>query len=181
MQNIVPYINIKLTNKGAVISISLGGNRYSMAQSVRKFNAFLFFKLPSAWWCGVRLLELSGNHALTSVKHRWVNQNPFRSMFWAVQGMAAELATGALVMQAIQKRGRKVSMLVLNNKASFSKKATGRIWFRCEDGEDLDEVLDKALLSGEGQTIWMKSFGVNEAGDIVSEFHFQWTLKAKDR
>ena len=151
-----------------------------MAQSVGKFNAFLFFRLPSAWWCGVRMRELTDGYALTSVKYRWINQNPFRSMFWAVQGMAAELATGALVMQAIRRRGRKVSMLVLNNKASFSKKATDRIWFRCEDGQDLDKVLDDVLQSGEGRTIWMKSVGRNQAGDIVSEFHFEWTLKAKD-
>lgn len=180
MQNIVPYINIKLTNIGRVISISLGGILCAMAQSVGRFNTFLFFKLPSAWWCGVRLTELASSHAMSSVKYRWINQNPFKSMFWAVQGMAAELATGALVMQAIQKRGRKVSMLVLNNKGNFRKKATGRIWFRCEDGKDLDEVLDRAIQSGEGQTIWMKSVGQNEAGDIVSEFHFEWTLKLKD-
>jgi hypothetical protein len=36
-------------------------------------------------------------------KHRWINQNPFNSMYFAVQAMAAELATGALVMFQIQK------------------------------------------------------------------------------
>jgi hypothetical protein len=151
-----------------------------MALSVGKFNTFLFFKLPSAWWCGVRLKELSDHHALASVKHRWINQNPFRSMFWAVQGMAAELATGAIVTHHIRKRGQKVSMLVLNNKAQYNKKATGRIWFRCDEGEALSAALDKALVTGEGQTIWMKSVGTNEDGVVVSEFHFQWTLKVKE-
>ncbi|MEJ2163772.1 MAG: thioesterase, partial [Robiginitalea sp.] len=66
-----------------------------MALSTRKFNMFLFIRLPAAWWCGVRLKELSDRHALASVKYRWINQNPFKSMYWAVQGMAAELATGA--------------------------------------------------------------------------------------
>ena len=33
-------------------------------------------------------------------------------MFWAVQGMAAELATGALVMQKIKASGKNISMLV---------------------------------------------------------------------
>ena len=50
-------------------------------------------------------------------------------MFWAVQGMAAELATGALVMSSISKSGVKVSMLVATNNARFDKKATGRITF----------------------------------------------------
>jgi hypothetical protein len=38
------------------------------------------------------------------VKHRWINQNPFNSMYFAVQAMGAELATGALVMYQIKKR-----------------------------------------------------------------------------
>ena len=151
-----------------------------MSQNTGKFNSFLFFKLPSAWWCGVRLTELAEDHAIASVRHRWVNQNPFKSMFWAVQGMAAELATGALVMQEIQKSGRPVSMLVLNNKADFQKKARGRISFRCEDGPQLKEALERALDSGEGHTVWMRSVGTNENGEVVSEFHFEWTLKVKD-
>ena len=150
-----------------------------MAVNTGKFNTFLFFKLPSAWWCGVRLTELAENHATASVRYRWVNQNPFNSMFWAVQGMAAELATGALVMQEIQKSGRPVSMLVLNNRANFQKKARGRISFRCEDGKPLKEAMQKALESGQGHTVWMKSVGRNQDGEVVSEFHFEWTLKVK--
>ena len=100
---------------------------------VRQFNTFTFFKLPSAWWCGVRLRELDSNRAVVSVKHRWVNQNPFRSMFWAVQGMAAELSTGAMVINQIRERAKPISMLVASNKAVFTKKARGKITFRCED------------------------------------------------
>ncbi|MDG1573396.1 DUF4442 domain-containing protein [Robiginitalea sp. M366] len=150
-----------------------------MASLVRKFNGFMFLKLPSAWWCGVRLQHLDGNSADTRVTHRWINQNPFRSMFWAVQGMAAEFATGALVMYHIRKSGRKVSMLVLNNTATFTKKATGRIRFRCEDGPAVQKALAEAVRSGEGQTVWMTATGIDAAGDPVSTFRFEWTLKVK--
>jgi len=40
---------------------------------------------------------------VATVKHRWLNQNPFNSMYFAVQAMAAELTTGALVMYQIKK------------------------------------------------------------------------------
>ncbi len=105
-----------------------------MAVNTGQINTFLFFKLPSAWWCGVRLKFMDETRAIASVKHRWANQNPFNSMFWAVQGMAAELATGAMVSHQIRESGKKISMLVQNNTANFSKKATGRITFTCEDG-----------------------------------------------
>jgi hypothetical protein len=100
-------------------------------------------------------------------------------MFWAVQGMAAELSTGALVMALIRKSGAKVSMLVANNKATFTKKATGRITFTCNDGLKIKEAIDTTLENGEGQTCWMKAEGVDESGDVVSVFEFEWTVKRK--
>ena len=150
-----------------------------MAVSTGKFNTFTFFKLPSAWWCGVRLRYLDKHKAMVTVKHRWINQNPFNSMFWAVQGMAAELSTGAMVIDQIRESGQRISMLVANNKANFSKKATGRITFSCEDGHLIGEALEKAIQTGEGQTFWMKSVGVNTDGITVSTFHFEWTVKLK--
>lgn len=150
-----------------------------MALTTSKFNVFSFLKLPSAWWCGVRLRYLDERKAIVTVKHRWINQNPFNSMFWAVQGMAAELTTGALMIDQIEATGKKISMLVANNKANFSKKATGRITFTCEDGHLIKEALEKTIATGEGQTVWMKSVGVNEEGVVVSTFNFEWTVKLK--
>jgi len=150
-----------------------------MAESVSKFNTFTFFKLPSAWWCGVRLRHLDEKKAIVTVKYKWFNQNPFKSMFWAVQGMAAELSTGAMMIDQIRESGKKISMLVANNNANFSKKATGKITFTCEDGHLIKEALDKTIATGEGQTIWMKSTGVNKDGVVVSTFNFEWTVRLK--
>ena len=151
-----------------------------MPVTASKFNMFSFLKLPAAWWCGVRLREIDKNRAVVTVTHRWINQNPFNSMFWAVQGMAAELATGAMVSSQIAESGKKISMLVQNNNANFSKKATGRITFTCEDGHLIKDALAKTIETGEGQTIWMKSVGVNEDGVVVSTFNFEWTVRVKE-
>lgn len=150
-----------------------------MKISPSKLNTFLMFKLPSAYLAGVRVKEINASSCVVSVKHKWLNQNPFNSMFWAVQGMAAELTTGALMMMKIKESGKKISMLVANNKGSFTKKATGRITFSCHDGNQLDETIAKAIETGEGQTIWMQSTGVNEEGVEVSNFQFEWTIKVK--
>ncbi len=150
-----------------------------MGSNVNKINAFLFFKLPAAWWTGVRLRSLDDEKAVVTVTHRWINQNPFRSMYWAVQGMAAELSTGVMVSSLIAQTGKPVSMLVANNKGSFFKKATGRITFTCEDGHKISEALDKTIETGEGQTFWMNSTGINKEGITVSDFSFEWTIKLK--
>lgn len=150
-----------------------------MSLSKTKLHVFLFFKLPSAFWCGVRVKSLNHDACSATVKHRWFNQNPFQSMYFAVQAMAAELTTGALVMLYIQESGRKISMLVAQNKAVFTKKATGRITFSCKQGQLVKETIEKAIATEEGQTIWLTSIGVNEEGQQVSEMSFEWTVKVK--
>jgi hypothetical protein len=150
-----------------------------MNVSPSKLNTFLLFKLPAAYFCGVRTKSLNDTTCIVSVKHRWINQNPFNSMFWAVQGMAAELTTGALVMSKAKERGKRVSILVATNNASFTKKATGRITFSCDEGQKVDEAITKAIQTGEGQTVWLNAKGINKEGVQVSDFNFEWTLKVK--
>jgi len=144
-----------------------------------KLNTFLLFKLPSAYFSGVRVKQISTDKCTVSVKHRWINQNPFNSMYFAVQAMAAELSTGALVMYHIKNSNKKVSMLVANNKGNFTKKARGMITFTCQDGHLIADAIAKTVATGEGQTFWMKSIGVDESGDQVSEMDFEWSVRAK--
>lgn len=144
-----------------------------------KLNTFSMFKLPSAYLCGVRARHIDNDKCVVIVKHRWINQNPFKSMFWAVQGMASEFSTGALMMMKIKESGKNISMLVIKNEATFTKKATGLITFICNDGSIIDEAINKAIETGEGQTLWMTSVGTNEEGLDVSTFKFQWSIKVK--
>lgn len=145
-----------------------------------RINWFLLAKLPSAFFTGVRVKVLESNKAVTTVKHRWINQNPFQSMYFAVQCMASELSTGILVIQKIQDSGKKISMLVTHQTGTFTKKAKGRIYFTCHDGQKIDKALQETLTTGEGQTFDLHSIGVNEEGDPVASFTYQWSVKLKE-
>ena len=101
-------------------------------------------------------------------------------MFWAAQGMAAEMSTGILVTKAIRDSGHKVSMLVTNQKGNFTKKATGLIRFECHNGELISEAIQRSAKSGEGQIVIMRSEGINKEGISVSNFEFEWSIKVKD-
>ena len=82
-------------------------------------------KLPAAWLSGVRLALIDEDKCEVKVRFKWINQNPYRSMFWAVQGMAAELTTGMLLTKSIQDSNTNISMLLVSNKSNFHKKAVG--------------------------------------------------------
>ncbi len=144
-----------------------------------KLNVYLFFKLPSAFWCGVRAESISYTTCQSSVKYKWFNQNPFGSIYFAVLAMAAEFTTGVLVMQEIKKYDLKISMLVLNSTAHFSKKANGRIVFSCTEGEKIREVVKSVVKTNESKTIWLSSTGRDKMGDEVAQLKFEWTMKVK--
>ena len=144
-----------------------------------KLNTYTFFKLPAAFWSGVRVKSISAETCIVSVKLGWFNQNPFKSMYFAVQAMAAEFTTGALVMFHIKASEQNISMLVAQNKAVFTKKATGKISFTCNQGKEIADCIEKSIQTNEGQTIWLTSIGVNESGEQVSEMQFQWTIKTR--
>ena len=145
-----------------------------------QLHLFLFLKIPISWIAGVRLKEMNDEICITKVKFGWLNQNPFNSMFWAVQGMAAEFSTGFLCAEKIRKSGKKISMLVVHNQAEFTKKAVGRVTFSCLQGKELDAVLQKAIETGEGQTLTLFSEGKDQKGDLVSKFAFTWSFKVKN-
>ncbi len=144
-----------------------------------QISLFTLLRLPSVWLCGIRVTLLEQSFCEAKVKHRWINQNPFNSMFWAVQGMAAELTTGMLLMQEIQISKKKVSMLVLNNKANFSKKAQGRITFSCNSADLITNAIKKLLETDKPQILLLTSKGIDENNDLVSTFEFEWTLLIK--
>jgi hypothetical protein len=69
----------------------------------RKINLFMALRLPAAFLCGVRAQNITEQECIATVRYRWISQNPFQSMYFAVQAMAAELTTGILVLFQIKK------------------------------------------------------------------------------
>jgi hypothetical protein len=154
-------------------------NSILMKITASKVNTFMFFKLPLGWCSGMRIKTITDTTAVVKITHKWINQNPFKSMFWAAQGMAAEMSTGVLVMQEIEYSKRKVSMLVTHQESDFFKKATGTILFTCQGGIQIRKAIQESVKTGEGQVITLTSEGVNGDGVVVSNFQFQWSLKVK--
>jgi hypothetical protein len=143
-----------------------------------KFFIYLLLKLPMGWLAGLKVKQLEADFCEVTVRHRWLNQNPFKSMYFAVLSMAAEMSTGLLTLMYIQGEVP-VSMLVTGLEASFTKKAVGLITFRCEDGEITRNTIQQAIADGEGKTIVATTVGKNEKGEVVATFHITWSIKKK--
>jgi len=67
----------------------------------------------------------------------------------------------------------------VGTQANFLKKATGTVLFSCEDGLAIQEAIQETIATGEGKIVICKSVGRNEKGEVVAEFNFTWSFKAK--
>jgi hypothetical protein len=144
-----------------------------------KFRFFLFAKLPSAYFSGVRIRSIDENKCEVTVPFKWFSQNPFRSTYFACLGMAAEMSTGALAMGHLYKRKPAVSMLVIKIDSEYFKKAADKTTFTCEDGTLIKQMIEEAIATGESRTVTAKTIGKSKAGEIVAEFKITWSFKAK--
>ena len=144
-----------------------------------KFKLYMLSKLPSAFFCGVRVVGADENKCAVKVPYKWFSQNPFKSTYFACLSMAAEMSTGLLGLMHVHKREPAVSMLVVKIEGNFIKKATGITIFTCEDGLAIRNTIEDAVISNEGKIITTKSYGRNEAGEIVADFAVTWSFKVK--
>lgn len=146
-----------------------------------KFRFFLFTKIPSAFFAGVRIREIDETHSIVSVPYKWFSQNPFKSTYFACLSMAAEMSTGVLAMSHVYKREPPLSMLVVGLEANYFKKATGITNFRCTDGLAIQTAIGQSIATGEAQTIRARSLGTNTKGEPVAEFFITWSFKVKTK
>lgn len=140
---------------------------------------FLFFKLPSAFFAGVRIREVNEHKCVVTVPYKWFSQNPFRSTYFACLAMAGEMCSGSLAMAHVYRRQPAVSMLVIKLEAQYHKKATGLTTFTCEEGDLIKSTIEKGIATGEAQTITIRSVGKNKAGEDIATFLLTWSFRKK--
>jgi hypothetical protein len=145
------------------------------------FRLFSLKAIPMMILAGIRVKALDEQHAVTTLKLGYLNKNPFRSIYFACQAMAAEASTGVIAMMYVYGADPRVSMLVTGMKATFSKKAVGRVHFTCMDGKAIADAIAETQRTGEGVVISATSTGKDEQGDTVAEFVFEWSFKRKNQ
>ncbi len=145
------------------------------------FELFLAGRLPMGFIAGLKVKSFSLNKCEITVPYRWLNQNPFRSTYFAVLSMAAEMSTGMFGMMMTIESNPSVAVLVTKVDSEYVKKATGITTFTCTDGKAINETIERAIITGEGQTVVANSIGTSEMGEVESRFKVQWSFKMRTK
>jgi hypothetical protein len=144
------------------------------------FKIVMLFQVPLNFLTGMRIRELNEESCTVTVPYRWRNKNPFKSTFWAVLGMAAELSTGALVKMYTYKLEPSIAIIVGDCTGEFVAKAMDLTTFVCKDGRRIAATVKKAVKTGEPQEVLCKTIGYSQEGEEVARFTFTWKMKRRE-
>ncbi|NOZ46754.1 MAG: DUF4442 domain-containing protein [Chlorobi bacterium] len=159
--------------------LNKGNKVQQLANNTLRFKWFLIKNLPLGFWVGLKLLKVDTNETIVSVPFKYLNKNPFHSMYFSVLSMAAELSTGVIGMAAIYDTKKPVSMLLLTMETEFVKKAKTKIFFTCTEGEKIIDTVNKSIENNRGEIIKVSSVGYDTNHNLVAKFKFTWTFKPK--
>jgi hypothetical protein len=148
--------------------------------SYAPFRAFTWLKLPLAAFAGLRVRALDGGASEVTVPFGWRTTNPFGSLYFAAHAMAAEMATGSLVLlhSTSMAEGR-LSTLITAMTAKYLKAAKATVTYRCEGGEAVAAAVRRALETGEPVVIELAARGILPSGEVAAEFTFLWSMKRR--
>ena len=143
------------------------------------WRAFMLVKLPLGLFSGMRPRTIDADRCTVSVPYGWRSTNPFRSIYFAAQSMAAQLSTGALAQLAVELAPAPVAMLITGLESSFTKKAIAETTFSCEEGAKIFAAVRETVATGEPAVTRVETVGRMPDGTEVSRFVFTWSFKKR--
>jgi len=144
-----------------------------------KQRFFYFKNLPMGLISGIKLIHLDEKKSVSEVPFRWCNKNPFKSMYFAVQSMAAELSTAAPALMALKGNGKNIAFIIVDVRAKFLKKAQSKITFSCLDYGKFHNSISQLSQPDDTVTVIAKTVGRDVENNEVAVFYFTWSFKVR--
>ena len=176
-----PQMNTELLEQYRLTRKKTDVKYLKLLNSSMLFKLFLAGRLPMGFMAGLKVKHIDLEQCQITVPYRWMNQNPFRSTYFAVLSMAAEMSTGMFGMMMTIESDPSVSMLVTKVDSEYVKKATGITTFTCSEGKLINEAIERAVLTGESQDFLATTVGTSQTGEVESRFKVQWSFKMRSK
>ena len=141
-------------------------------------------KIPMLYLARPEVLELTSERAEVKIPLNRMTRNHLRSMYFGVLAIGADCAGGIIAMKLIDDAGEDVSLIFGEFNAKFLKRAEGDVHFSCEDGKAVQDLVRRAIASGERESLPVRVVATvpSKSGDEpVAEFTLLLSLKKRAR
>lgn len=142
-----------------------------------------FFKIPIIAFMRPKVLELSDKKAIVKIKLNRRTKNHLGAMYFGALTVGAELCCALKAVDLVFLKKKPVNFLFKDFKAEFLKRAEGDVLFICEQTQDVEALITKALSTGEREEKLIKgqAFEVSNLNEPIMTFELTLSLKKRGR
>jgi hypothetical protein len=135
------------------------------------------------WLIRPKILELTDDRCIVRVPLNWITRRrDIHAMYLGTLCMGADVAAGLISFKIVNERKERVVFIFKDLKAEFLKRAEGDVVFTNNDGHVVQDLLRRALETGERQeaTVHVTATVPSKLGDEpVATFELTLSVKRK--
>src|SRR5439155_11999210 len=120
------------------------------------------------WFIKPSILELNERRCVVKIPLNWrTRRNDIHAMYLGVLCMGADVASGLIAFDQMQKRKLNLSFVFKTIRGEFLKRAEDDVLFTNEDGLLIQDLIGRTLASGEREeaTIYVTATARSKLGD----------------
>lgn len=110
---------------------------------------FAYTKIPMLAYLRPKVIHLDESRCVIRLPLNNRSRNHLGSMYFGALCAGADLAGGLAAMRLIHKTAPKVAFVFKDFDAQFLKRAEGAVYFTCDDGVSMLDLVTRADTSGE--------------------------------
>jgi hypothetical protein len=135
------------------------------------------------WFVKPSILEINERRCVVRIPLNWrTRRNDIHAMYLGVLCMGADIASGLISFDQMQKRKLNLSIIFKDMKAEFLKRAEGDVHFINDDGALIMDLIERTLATGERQqaTVHVTATVPSKLGnEPVAKFEMTLSLKKR--
>lgn len=155
------------------------------AETKLSFMIYLltFFKIPIIAFMKPKVLELSDKRSVVQIRLKRRTKNHLGAMYFGALTVGAELTCALKAVELVFLKKKPINFVFKDFKADFLKRADGDVHFICEQTKDVENLINKALQSGdrEEQLIRGKAYQVTNFNEPIMTFELTLSLKKRGK
>jgi hypothetical protein len=135
------------------------------------------------WLVRPKIVELSAERCIVRIPLNWITRRrDIRAMYLGTLCMGADVAAGLIAFHLVAQKKVRVNFIFKDIKGEFLKRAEGAVVFTNNDGPLIQDLIRRALESGERQeaTVHVVATVPDKLGDEpVAKFELTLSVKKK--
>jgi hypothetical protein len=135
------------------------------------------------WLIRPKIHVLNADQCIVRVPLNWITRRKdIRAMYLGTLCMGADVAAGLIAFQTVAEKKQRINFIVKDMEANFLKRAEGEVWFTNDDGPIIQDLIRRALESGEREEATVRvAATVPEKNGNEPVATFELTLSIKRR